>query len=249
MKKFFNSIGQFLLAALDPFFVLLTRYMGRQGLILNVYTVPEGAICYVSQTFASAKTVSAITNANPAVATSTAHGYSNDDEFLFLSGWEDATNSVYRAGSVATNAFNVTGLVTTDTDFFAAGAGVGTAQKISSWIAIPQVLTISSSGGDPKYTTVQPLAKRNAIQIPTGFNPTSITMSLAHDSSNADFQTLQTISRSLTEVAFKLVMSGGAIVYGYGNFAVSEVPSLNLGQVNTVTASLSLLGRAVSYDT
>jgi hypothetical protein len=41
------------------------------------YYYPEGSKVYYSTTFAVAKTVSAVTNANPAVATSTSHGYTD----------------------------------------------------------------------------------------------------------------------------------------------------------------------------
>lgn len=212
------------------------------------YYFPEGSAIYVSQTFATTKTISALTNANPAVATSTSHGYSDNDEILLQSGWEDATDGVYRVDQSDANTFSILGLNATDTNFFPAGSGVGTAQKISSWIQVPQVLGVSSSGGDPRFTTVNPLSKRNGINIPTGFNPTSITLQLGHDPGDADFQTLLSISRSLTKVATKIVVGGGAVVYGYGYIAISEMPSMNVNQVNAVQASLSLLGRAISYE-
>ena len=83
--------------------------------------------------------------------------------------------------------------------------------------------------------------------MPTGFNPTSITLTLGHDASNAAYQTMLGISRALSKVAFKLQLSGGSTTYGYGYMAVSEVPSLNVNQANQVTAALSMLGRAISY--
>jgi len=212
------------------------------------YTFPEGAALYFSSTFAATKTISALTNANPAVATSTSHGYADDDIILLDSGWEDATDSCYMVNQTTTNAFEVLGLNSTDTDFFAAGAGVGTASLVSSWVQIPQVLSISTTGGDPRFTTISPLAKRNSINVPTGFNPTSITLTLGHDASDTNYQSMLSVSRSLTKVAFKLVMSGSTVL-GYGYMSVSEMPSLNVNQANQVTASFALLGRAVSYST
>ena len=126
-------------------------------------------------------------------------------------------------------------------------AGAARVQKISGWTEIPQVLTIASQGGDPRYTTISPLARRNAINVPTGFNPTSITLTLGHDASNANYQVMLGISRALSKVAFKMALSGGAVTYGYGYMAVSELPSLNVNQANQVQASLTLLGRAMSY--
>lgn len=212
------------------------------------YFFPEGSSQQFSQTFASAKTITALTNANPAVATSTAHGYATNDEILLTSGWEDATDSVYKVTVIDVDSFSIQGLDTSDTSFFPAGTGTGSAQKLSAWTAIPQVLTISSSGGDARFTDVAPLSRRNALKIPTGFNATSVTLSLAHDASNANYQTMLGISRTLTKVAFKQVISGGATTYGYGYMNVSEMPKLNNNQVNTVDAAITVLGRSVSYS-
>jgi hypothetical protein len=212
------------------------------------YFFPEGSSQQFSQTFASAKTITVLTNANPAVATSTAHGYSTNDEILLTSGWEDATDSVYKVTVIDANSFSIQGLDTSNTSFFPAGTGTGSAQKLSGWTAIPQVLTISSSGGDARFTDVAPLSKRNSMKIPTGFNATSVTLSLAHDASNANYQTMLGISRTLTKVAFKQVISGGATTYGYGYMNVSEMPKLNNNQVNTVDAAITVLGRSVSYS-
>jgi hypothetical protein len=210
------------------------------------YNFPEGGVFYFSQTFAGAKTVSAVSNANPAIATVTGHGYSDNDEVLFSSGWEDATDCVYRIEQTDANTLNVHGLNSTDTNFYAAGSGTGSMYKISSWVAIPQVLSISTSGGDPRFTTISPLAKRNSIVVPTGFNATSVVITLGHDASDANYITMLAVSRSLTKVAFKMVLSD-TVAYGYGYMAVSEMPVLNSGQANTVSASFSFLGRAINY--
>ena len=213
------------------------------------YAFPEGAKFYFSTTFAGAKTLSTMSNASPCVCGSTAHGYSDNDEVLVASGWEDATDTVYKVDQLTTDTFSLLGLDTSNTGFFAIGGGANSsAQKISAWTEIPQVLTINTSGGDPRFTSISPLARRNAINVPTGFNPTNIQLSLGHDASNATFQTMLGISRALTKCAFKLQLSGGAVTYGYGYMAVSEMPALNVNQAKTVTAALTLLGRPMSYS-
>lgn len=212
------------------------------------YYFPEGSSQQFSNTFAAAKTITAVTNADPAVATSTAHGYVTGDEILLTSGWEDATDTVWKVEVVDANSFKILGLDSSNSNFYPVGGGVGTAQKISGWTSIPQVLTISGSGGDARFTDVAPLAKRNAIRIPTGFNATSITLSLAHDAGNANYKTMLGISRNLSKVAFKQVISGGAVTYGYGYLNVSEMPQLNNNQVNTVQAAMTVLGRSISYE-
>jgi len=211
------------------------------------YYFAEGSKIQFTQTMAGAKTITVATNANPCVMTSVAHGYSTNDEILLTTGWEDATDSVYKITVLTADTFSVTGLDTTNTSYFAEGSGVGTAQKLSTWLDIPQVLTVSSSGGDARFTDISPLAKRNSIKVPTGFNATAMTLTLGHDASQANYITMLGISRNLSKVAIKQVISGGAVTYGYGYMSVSENPKLNVNQANTVDAALTILGRTVSY--
>lgn len=211
------------------------------------YSFPEGSAFYFSSTFASAKAISVLSNANPAVATSTSHGYSDGDLVLLSSGWEDATDSVYKVDQIDANSFELEGLNSSNTSFYASGAGTGNAYLISSWVSIPQILSVSSQGGDPRFTQISPLARRNATQVPTGFNPASMTLTLGFDASDANYLTMLDVSRSLTKVAFRLALSGGAQMVAYGYLSVSEVPQLNVNQVNTVQCALTFLNKPVSY--
>lgn len=211
------------------------------------YAFPEGSSQQFSKTFATAKTITGISNAAIAVATCTSHGFATGDAILLTSGWEDATDSVFEIEVIDSGSFKILGLDSSNTNFFPEGDGAGTAQKITGWTAIPQVLSISASGGDARFTDVTPLSKRNAIKIPTGFNATSITLSMAHDATLATYKTMLSISRSMTKVAFKQVLGGGSTTYGYGYLSVSEMPKLNSNQVNTVDAAMTILGRSISY--
>ncbi len=211
------------------------------------YYFPEGSKLFFSSTLGAAKSVTAISNASPAVATSVAHGLVDNDEVLFTSGWEDATDSVFKVDQLTADTFSLLGLNTTNTTFFSAGSGTGSVQKISTWVEIPQVLGVSTSGGDARFTTISPLAKRNDLNVPTGFNAMSMTVSMGHDPSNANYQTMLDLARSLTKVAFKLVLSGGATAYAYGYLSVSEAPQMNRNQANTVNAALTFIGRFISY--
>lgn len=212
------------------------------------YTFPEGSNFYFSSTLAGAKTITAATNANPTALTSTSHGYVDDDLVLWTSGWEDATDRIYKVNQTDANTFQALGLDTSSTSFYPAGSGTGTTQLVSGWTSIPQVLTVSTQGGDARFTTVSPLSKRNATQVATGFNASSMTLSLAYDPSNANYVSMVALSRTLTKVGFKLVLSGGAQMLAYGYLSVSEVPQMNVNQVNQVTAVLSFLNPPISYE-
>lgn len=212
------------------------------------YKTPEGCKFLFSTTFAAAKNITALTNADPAEATSTAHGFTEGDEILVLSGWEDVTDSVYRVGDVGdANTFEIADLDTSDTDWFSPGGGVGTAQKISDWVEIPQVLTTTPNGGDPRFVDVNPLARRNGFQIPTGFNPASLSLTLGHDAGNANYKTMKDVSRKLQKVAFKQLLADGAASYGYGVLTVQQIAQLQSGQVNQVTAVFAAQGQTIEY--
>ncbi len=212
------------------------------------YYFAEGSKFYFSSTFAAAKTLLTMSNADPSVAGCVAHGYVDGDELLINSGWEDATDTVFKADQLTADTFALLGLDTADTNFYAAGGGANsTAQKISNWLEIPQVLTISDSGGDARLTPVTPLSRRNGFNVATGFQPQTTTLTLGHDPNNANWKTMLALSRRLAKVAFKEVIAGGGVTYGYGYMSCSEMPKLNNGQPNSVTVVFSMQGRVISY--
>jgi hypothetical protein len=212
------------------------------------YKVPEGSVFYFSSTFAATKAITAITNADPAVVTSASHGYVDGDLIMVQSGWEEIQDTVVKVNQTAADTYEMVDVNTVSTTLNVPLAGVGTTSLISSWVSIPQVLTIAPSGGDPRYTEVNPLAKRQGLKIPTGFNAAAIELTLGHDASNANYKTMLGLSRGGTKIAFRQVLSDGSQTLGYGYMAVSETPQLTQGQVNTVKCAISFLGRTLSYD-
>lgn len=212
------------------------------------YTFPEGSRVYYSSTFASAKTITAVSNADPALATSTSHGYSDGDIVYFDSGWEDADESLWKVDQQDANTFQLLGLNSTSTTYFPAGSGTGTTQAVSSWVEIPQVLNISSSGGTPRFASIEPLARRNAISQFTGFDPVNITLTLGHDASNATFIAMLDLSRTGTRVGIKIVDGSGGVSYAYGQMGVSEMPRFARGRANEVDVAIAVQGRLISYS-
>lgn len=211
------------------------------------YYLPDGGRLYMSTTFAAEKTISAVTNANAAVATSTTHGYSDNDELLFVSGWEDATDTVWRANQLTADTFELVGLDATDTDIYPAGTGTGTTAKISGWTELQQWLESSPSGGDVRYVDVNPISRRNGIRIPAGFNPMSFDLEFGYDGALASQIAMIAASRTFTKAAFKLVAAGGLTGYFYGNISFSEMPTMQKGDVMRARAGVSVLGRFISY--
>lgn len=211
------------------------------------YYYPEGSKVYYSTTFAGAKTVSAVTNANPAVATSTSHGYVDLDPVLFNSGWEDAADTIWEVDQQSADTFQLKGLDSSSTTYYPAGTGTGTTQLVSAWTEVPQILDISSTGGGPKYGTVSPLSRRNDIKTPIGFEAMSIDIGLGYDATNATWQAMLALTRAFTKVAIKIVVPGGGRLYGYGNLIASEMVEMSKGNALKVKAAISLDGRMIGY--
>jgi len=212
------------------------------------YHFPAGTKAYYSTTFAAAKTVSAITNASPAVATATGHGYTDGDPVLFASGWQDASDTLFEVDQLSADTFSLLGLNATDTNVYAAGTGAGTAKEVSDWTEFPQVLTISTNGGGIKYGTVDPIGSRQSSKQPVGFEAIGVDLKIGYDPTNATISALQGLTRSFSKVAFKLVLPGGGRVYGYGNVACSEFPEIGGKETPLqLSASIGFDGRAISY--
>jgi hypothetical protein len=211
------------------------------------YKVPEGSSFSFSSTFAATTPLTAVSNASPAVVTSVAHGYVDGDLVMIQSGWEDIQDSVVKVNQTTADAWEMVDINTSSTTLLRLALASARPAR-SAWVTIPQVLTIGTQGGDPAYTDVHPLSKRQGFKIPVGFNAAAIELTLGHDASNAVYKTMLGLSRAGTKVAFRMLLSGGEQSLGYGYLAVAEVPNLTARQVNTVKCSITFLGRTVSYD-
>lgn len=211
------------------------------------YFLPEGSKIYMSSGFAAAKAVSAVSNANPAVATSTAHGYVDNDEVLFSSGWEDANDTIWRVDQSDANTHSFLGLDASDTAWFAAGGGVGNTYKVSGWTELTQWLDVQAQGGDARIVNIEPIGKRNAIAMPAGFNATQINLTFGYDPALASQLAMIAASRTLAKRGFKMNIAGGGTAYFYGHISLSEMPQIQRGQPLSIQASVAVLGRFISY--
>jgi hypothetical protein len=183
-----------------------------------------GAQFFISSGLDATKTISGISNANPPVVTSSAHGYANGDEILILNGWEDFNESIVRASSVAANTFQIAGYNSLNTDWYPAASAAGTAQKVSGWTSLGQILAISPSGGDASFEELKPFDKRNGVKIPTGFSAASLEMTLGYDRSRTDQIALQAASKAMSKLAVKFSLPGGSFGYAYGTVSASALP-------------------------
>lgn len=209
--------------------------------------LPDGAIVTLSTTLGSAKTVSALTNANPGVATSTAHGFVNGDIVLMNSGWSNLNQKAVRvAGSVA-NAFNLDGIDTSLTSLYPAGSGTGSAQLVGGFTQISQIMGLTTQGGDQQYATFSFLEQNFETQLPTVFSAQSISLEIADDPSLSGYIALKGAADARAFRVLKLQLPDGSFILYYGQISFNETPSLNKGQVMVVKATFALQARPVRY--
>jgi hypothetical protein len=121
----------------------------------------------------AAKTISAITKADPPVATSTAHGYSNGDVVLLdVLGMGQVDDRVVRVANVAANTFELEGLDSTNFDTFVSG----NAKLITFGTTLATIAEVQGSGGDANYEDTTLIHDTQRSQIPTLPNPIAFTL-------------------------------------------------------------------------
>ncbi|MDB5847333.1 MAG: hypothetical protein JWP29_1085 [Rhodoferax sp.] len=214
-----------------------------------MYLLAEGSKFLFSSSFGSAVAATTVTNGDPAAITAAAHGFSAADELLFDSGWEDATDSIWKvAPAPSTNNLSLLALDSSDQQWFPNGTGVGTLRKVSNWIEIGQVLDVQPSGGGTRNVDINPLSKRNGIKMPAGFEASGMDLTLGYDPSLASQIALNKLTRNLSsKIGFKFLMNGGQTGYGYGTAQLAQMPNIAKGSAVSVKLSLSFRGQFVGY--
>lgn len=209
--------------------------------------LPDGATVLIATTYGSAKPVSAVTNASPAVATSTAHGLSNGALVLVASGWSRLNARVLRLASVATNAASFEGFDSSSTSVFTPGGGIGTMTEITALTQITQIMGFETTGGDQQFVNYSFLEQDFETQLPTITSAQSIKISIADDPSLAGYIALKAAGEARATRALKLLLKDGSFVLYNGVVSFNETPTVTKGAIMTVSATFSLTGRPVRY--
>jgi hypothetical protein len=100
----------------------------------------------VATTYAAADTLTALTNADPGVATSTAHGQSNGGVGYLNSivGMEEADGQAYIVANTAANTFELENFNTTSMGTFTSGEAIA----VTAWATLAQSTSYTVGGGD-----------------------------------------------------------------------------------------------------
>jgi len=130
---------------------------------------------------------------------------------------------------------------------FAAGAGVGSVRKITTWVPITGVVGADISGGDGKTQEVNLLDSDMPVMLPDGFSATSLVMTIADDKSTPHHAALKAISDGVKLTCARGTLPAGDVLLYAGYCSFNESPSLAKGSVMAVKATFSLQNKVVRY--
>lgn len=210
--------------------------------------LPNGSLIAIASAYGTVRDMTALTNANPAVATLEAsHGVATGEIIEVTSGWSKLNGRIVRAGTVATNDVPLTGINTTDTAKYPPGGGTGSVREISTWQQILQILEITSSGGDQGFTNYSFLEDDTERQIPTQKSPITLNIQIADDDSLAHFPILVAADEDRLPRAVRLTLPSSALIFYNGFVTFNTTPSLNKNEVMALQATLSLTAAPTRY--
>lgn len=181
----------------------------------NVYLWKEVGMSLQSA-IAAAKTITSITQANPAVVSCTAHGYSNGDlVFVEAMGMREIDSRVFRVASVTTDTFALEGENSTDYSAFLSG----TVKEVTlgTTITTARNVSISDGGFDMKdTTTLHDNAKREVPGLP---GSSSYTFEFLWDPSDSAHKAMALASRLQQRLVFKFLIGQATVLFaGYIGF-------------------------------
>lgn len=209
--------------------------------------LPNGSLVAIASGYGSDLTVSAISNANPAVATSAAHGLANGDFIEVTSGWEKLTERITRVASSLTGTFAFEGIDSTLTSQYPAAGGAGTVREISGWTQLTQIINTSSSGGEQQFANYQFLSSNTEKSIPTNKTAARLVLTVADDPTLAGYQLAQVADADRNPRAVRITLPTGQILLYNAYVSIAVAPSLNSNEVMSTPITLALLSDPVRY--
>lgn len=210
------------------------------------FRLPNGATLQMAATYATAVSVTALSNALPAVATAT-NTFAAGDIVEQTSGWSDLTGRAVRVAAPTGTTYSLEGIDTTDTTRYAVGSGIGSARKVLTWAEINQITDVATTGGDQQFYTFGFLAENDDRQIPTTKNPISMTFTVADDPSQPYVALCEAADQDRLPRVLRLNLPGGSSILYNAYITISQTPGLTRNQLMTRTITVSLTARPTRY--
>lgn len=195
---------------------------------------------------AAADSITAITKANPGVASSTAHGFVNGDFVLLtVQGMYQVDGKVVRVANKTNDTFELEGINTTSYETFSSG----TAELITFGNSITTATSMSASGGDFDFIDTTTIHMNRKTQIPGLSNPETYTFDNLWDISDAGQIAMKAASDAQAQRCFKFTFgTGGPIMLFTGYVGFTGAPGGNAQDKVTSSASITAFGTPTYYS-
>lgn len=210
-------------------------------------SLPNGALVAMANGYATAKTVSAITNANPAVASSVAHGLIDGDIVEVTTGWSRLTDKVVKVDQLTVDTFGLLGVDTSLASIYPVGGSAGSVRKVTGFTQLAQILDSSSSGGEQQFLEYQLLEGDAQKRIPTFKSAAGLTFSVADDPDLPGYILASAANDDRLPRAVRITLPSGATIFYNAYISLNKTPSLTVNQIMAVEVTLSLLAEPVRY--
>lgn len=198
----------------------------------------------VQTALAAAKTITAITKASPAVATSTAHGYTVGDYLLLkVNGMRQLDYRVVRVSAADTNTFTLEGVDSTTFDTFVSG----TAEEVTFGANASTFQDVSASGGEAATIAISTIHDDQDFEIPGNRSPIVFSFGSLWDPADSALLALKGFDDIKTPGCVLLTFATGAKVLMAAYVSAGLAPTGSSGQPVTTPISLRLRGRLTTY--
>lgn len=202
--------------------------------------IGRGVKVEVSKTEGAAKTVTAVTQADPGVATSATHGLSAKSigYFSTVAGMVNLEGQAVRLGTTAANTFELEDIDTTDYPAFTAGTFV----PITAWSTLAKATSISEGGGDAEKLNVTTLLdnirqERNGLLAAETVTIQLLAESLASEA----LQIVRRAARQSDLLVFRITWANGDVAVFRGEPS-KPGRDVQQGQAGTGSISVSVKG-------
>lgn len=212
-------------------------------------SLPNGSLVALASGYDAAITTTAVSNANPAVATVASHTLVTGDFIEVTSGWSRLDMKIVRVAATTATTVTLEGINTTNTTIYPAGSGTGSIRKITGWTQLSQIIGSTSEGGEQQFTNYQFLESDAERRIPTNKSAAGITFTVADDPTLAGHQLALAANDDRVRRAVRVILSNNARLLYNAYISMSTIPSLTVNELMSVEVTLSLLGEPVRYAT
>jgi hypothetical protein len=207
---------------------------------MSVY-VPNGSLVHIAASYGDATSMTAVTNADPGVATlESSHAIAEGNFMEMTSGWSKLEKRIVRAGTVSTNNVNLEGINTTSTTLFPAGSGTGSIREVLTWTQLTQILEFAGEGGEQQFLPYQFLESDAERRIPTFKNAVGVNLVIADDDTLAGYILAQEANDDRTPRAVRITKPNGGIIVFSAYITLAPMPTLEINQLARAQVTMSL---------